>query len=396
MQPIIIIGGGFAALQTIKMLRKIDTQIAIELFTSDNGAEYNKPSLSHVFSQNQSVEDLTLNTAAAVAEQYNIVVHTHTRVESINAEVQYIEANGKRHHYSKLVLATGASTFVPPVKGLDHNKVLTLNSLSEFHQSKPRIDAAKRIAIIGGGLIGVELALDLQVAGKEVTVFEPASHLLANLLPTFVSDELERELIKCGVRVKTNTAIIEAKHNDDNVVLRTCSSGLEVTNHLMASANRTEEDEIVFDEIIAAAGLRPNIELAIQAGIDVNQGIVVDSTLSSSVRNIFAIGDCAEIEGRVMAYLQPAILSANVLAKQLTSSEGNLALPPMLTKVKTPSYPIQLSGKHIQTATRWEAEFTQNGIVAKAFNDANSFVGFVVTGNHPKAAFPLLRELQLA
>ncbi|MGB1321224.1 MAG: NADH:flavorubredoxin reductase NorW [Vibrio gallaecicus] len=384
MQPIIIVGGGFAALQTIKMLRKVDTQVAIEIFTADNGTEYNKPSLSHVFSKNQSVKELTLNSAAALAEQYNIVIHTHTHVESINAEAQYIEASGKRHYYSKLVLATGARTFVPPVKGLDHSKVLTLNSLDEFHQSKSRIDAAKRIAIIGGGLIGVELALDLQVAGKEVTIFEPASDLLPNLLPRFVSAELERELIKSGVQVMTNTAIIEAKHNETELVLNASSS---------VSARLAN---IEVDEVIAAAGLRPNIELAVQAGIDVNQGIVVDSTLSSSISNIFAIGDCAEIEGRVMAYLQPAILSANVLAKQLTSSEGNLALPPMLTKVKTPSYPIQLSGKHIHTATRWEAEFTQNGIVAKAFNDANSFVGFVVTGNHSKAAFPLLRELQLA
>ena len=394
MQPIIIVGGGFAALQTIKMLRKVDSQVAIELFTADNGTEYNKPSLSHVFSKNQSSEDLALNSAAAVAEQYNTVIHTHTHVENINAEAQYIEASGKRHYYSRLVLATGARTFVPPIKGLDHNKVLTLNSLDEFHQFKPRIDAAKRIAIIGGGLIGVELALDLQAAGKEVTIFEPASHLLANLLPSFVSAELERELIKSGVQIKTNTMLIEAKHNETNLVLRASSS---------VSTRLTSFEA---DEVIAAAGLRPNIELAVQAGIDVNQGIVVDSTLSSSIRNIFAIGDCAEIEGRVMAYLQPAILSANVLAKQLTSSEGslsakslsegNLALPHMLTKVKAPSYPIQLSGKYIHTATRWEAEFTQGGIVAKAFNKEECFVGFVVTGDRAKAAFPLLRELQLS
>lgn len=148
------------------------------------------------------------------------------------------------------------------------------------------------------------------------------------------------------------------------------------------------------DVVIAAAGLMPNTALAQQTGMAVNRGIIVDEAMRTNIKNVYAIGDCAEIQGRVMAYLQPAILAANVLAKQLTTGEGKLSLPHIMTKVKTPSYPIQLAGRDIQTAQSWETRFDPKGIVAKGFNEANQLVGFIVTGEHTKAAFPLLKELQ--
>ncbi|MFA0250020.1 FAD-dependent oxidoreductase [Vibrio sp. 10N.261.45.A4] len=347
MSNIVIVGGGFAALQTIKMVRKIDQDVAITMITADAGAEYSKPNLSHVFSQAQTPQALAVNNAQQLAEQYNVVIKTKAFVSEIDTKQQCVHVDGQTIHYSKLVLATGATPFIPTAEGLKRNATITLNSLEEFEKHKAQIDEAQRITLIGGGLIGVELAFDLQAAGKDVTIIEPASYLLNSLVPPFVSLELERELAK--------------------------------------------------------AGLWPNTALATQAGIDVNRGIVVDDTLKTSVNNVYAIGDCAEIEGRVMAYLQPAILSANVLAKQLTMDKGDikvgeakLSLPHMITKVKTPSYPIQLAGRDIHTAQSWETRFDPKGIVAKGFNEDNQLVGFIVTGEHIKAAFPLLKELQIS
>ncbi|MDC5856678.1 NADH:flavorubredoxin reductase NorW [Vibrio europaeus] len=377
MNPIIIVGGGFAALQTIKMLRKTDEQIAIELITADEGIEYNKPSLSHVFSKEQQPDELVLNTAQELAEQYNVTIRTNTLVNHIDVEEHCVYAEGNRYLYSKLVLATGASTFIPPTKGLQRDDVLTLNSLEEFKKCKSQVDAAQRIAVVGGGLIGVELALDLRIAGKQVTIIEPATYLLGNLIPPFVSIELERELTDLGIGVETSSSIEKVSKVDDGLLLQT-------------SVPRYIE----VDEVIAAAGIRPNIALAEQAGLKTNRGIVVDSAMATSAKDVYAIGDCAEMEGRILAYLQPAILAANVLAKQLTTGEGSLVLPHIMTKVKTPSYPIQLAGRDADTACRWEAEFLSDGIKAKAYNDENKLVGFVVTGQHSKAAFPLLRELQ--
>ncbi|MCF7485625.1 NADH:flavorubredoxin reductase NorW [Vibrio sp. A2-1] len=379
MDNIVIVGAGFAALQTIKMIRKTDPNIAITMVTADAGIEYSKPNLSHVFSQAQTPQQLAINTAQQLAELHNVVIKTNVWVNEINTEQQFVVAGDDVIPYSKLVLATGATPFIPPAEGLNPGATITLNSLEEFEKHKAQIDAAKRITVIGGGLIGVELAFDLQTSGKNVTIIEPASYLLSSLVPPFVSLELERELRKAGVTVETDATVSHATYLADGVRLQTTSSRLIKT-----------------DVVIAAAGLKPNTALAKQADIDVNRGILVDETMRTNIKNIYAIGDCTEIQGRVMAYLQPAILAANVLAKQLTTGEGKLSLPHIMTKVKTPSYPIQLAGRDIQTAQSWETRFDPKGIVAKGFNEANQLVGFIVTGEHIKAAFPLLKELQIS
>ncbi|MGF1823453.1 NADH:flavorubredoxin reductase NorW [Vibrio splendidus] len=377
MDNIVIVGAGFAALQTIKMVRKIDQDIAITMITADAGVEYSKPNLSHVFSQAQTPQQLAINTAQQLAELHNVVIKTNVWVNEINTEQQFIVAGDDVIPYSKLVLATGATPFIPAAEGLSVQATITLNSLEEFEKHKAQIDAAQRITVIGGGLIGVELAFDLQTAGKSVTIIEPASYLLGSLVPPFISLELERELRKAGVTVETDAMVSHATYLADGVRLQTTSSRLIKT-----------------DVVIAAAGLMPNTALAQQTGMAVNRGIIVDEAMRTNIQNVYAIGDCAEIQGRVMAYLQPAILAANVLAKQLTTGEGKLSLPHIMTKVKTPSYPIQLAGRDIQTAQSWETRFDPKGIVAKGFNEANQLVGFIVTGEHTKAAFPLLKELQ--
>ncbi|MEZ9170750.1 NADH:flavorubredoxin reductase NorW [Vibrio cyclitrophicus] len=377
MDNIVLVGAGFAALQTIKMIRKTDPNIAITIVTADAGIEYSKPNLSHVFSQAQTPQQLAINTAQQLAELHNVVIKTNVWVNEINTEQQFIVAGDDIIPYSKLVLATGAAPFIPAAEGLSAQATITLNSLEEFEKHKAQIDAAQRITVIGGGLIGVELAFDLQTAGKSVTVIEPASYLLGSLVPPFISLELERELRKAGVTVETDAMVSHATYLADGVRLQTTSSRLIKT-----------------DVVIAAAGLMPNTALAQQTGMAVNRGIIVDEAMRTNIKNVYAIGDCAEIQGRVMAYLQPAILAANVLAKQLTTGEGKLSLPHIMTKVKTPSYPIQLAGRDIQTAQSWETRFDPKGIVAKGFNEANQLVGFIVTGEHTKTAFPLLKELQ--
>ncbi|UPR50035.1 NADH:flavorubredoxin reductase NorW [Vibrio cyclitrophicus] len=384
MSNIVIVGGGFAALQTIKMVRKLNQDIAITMITADAGVEYSKPNLSHAFSQAQTPEALSIHNAQQLAEQYNVVIKTKALVSEVDTVQQCVHVDGQIIHYSKLVLATGATPFIPPAEGLKRSATITLNSLEEFEKHKAQVDDAQRITVIGGGLIGVELAFDLQTAGKDVTIIEPASYLLNNLVPPFVSLELERELRKAGVTVETDSAVCRATYLPNGVRLQTTSSRLIRT-----------------DIVIAAAGLRPNTLLAKQAGIEVNRGVVVDNTMRTSAENVYAIGDCVEIEGRVMAYLQPVILSANVLAKQLAMDKGDikvgeatLSLPHIITKVKTPSYPIQLAGRDIQTAQSWETRFDPKGIIAKGFNEDDQLVGFIVTGEHTKAAFPLLKELQ--
>ncbi len=387
MAPIIIIGSGFAALQTIKMIRNSDTELPITVITADQGVEYNKPSLSHVFSENQSPNDLVTHTAEQLEQKYCVSMITNTRVTSLDTdEHTLITERGERYSYSKLVLATGANTFVPPAIAEHKASLLTMNSLQEFSQGQERLQTANSVAVIGGGLIGVELALDLQSSGKQVTIVEPAPSLLASLLPRFIARELENALNDAGVQTKTSSQVAEIVDNEATKTL-----WLESTT---PTANE-QKQSLEVDEVIVAAGLKPNISLAQKAGIVTQRGILVDEQLQTSAADVYAIGDCAEFEEQIRAYLQPAILSANVLAKQLLGQSSKLVLPHMMTKVKTPKYPVLFSGK-FATDARWEASIKPTGIIARAFDESDKMVGFVVTGEDSSSSFNLFRELQTA
>ena len=374
--PIIIIGSGFAAYQLIKTIRRTDQVIAISVFTLDAGDDYNKPDLSHVFTNKQGSTDLIRSTAGAFATEHNINLHAFTQVDHIDCEHQEILVSGARHAYSKLVLATGAKTFIPPMSGDAVDEVITLNSLEEFASAQQQLQQAQRVLVIGAGLIGTEIAMDLVSSGKKVLVVDPSKGLMANMLPDLVANQLRNKMADAGVVFKLGKTIHSLDMGENGLCV-TLSSG---------------ETEFV-DCVIAAAGLKANTGLARKSGITVNNGLVVNLQLQTSAKNIYALGDCAEINGKVMSYLQPIMLSANALAKTLLGQATDLKLPAMLVKVKTPQMPMQLGGNMVTGVTSWQADIDTEGCCVKAYNEQKQMVGFIVTEGHMKKAFPLLREL---
>ena len=135
---IVIIGSGFAARQLVKNIRKQDPQIPLTLIAADSMDEYNKPDLSHVISRGQSADDLTLQTAGEFAEQYNLRLFPHTWVSDIDAEGKVVKSQDREWRYDKLVLATGAAPFIPPVPGRE---------LSGIHQAMEYLPQGNRAAL---------------------------------------------------------------------------------------------------------------------------------------------------------------------------------------------------------------------------------------------------------
>ncbi len=185
---IVIIGSGFAARQLVKNIRKQDAQIPLTLIAADSMDEYNKPDLSHVISRGQKADDLTLQSAGEFAEQYTLRLFPHTWVSDIDAENRLVKSHDNQWRYDKLVLATGATPFIPSVPGRE--LMLTLNSQREYGAAQSRLHDAKRVLIVGGGLIGCELAMDFCRAGKAVTVVDNSASVLAALMPPEASSRL--------------------------------------------------------------------------------------------------------------------------------------------------------------------------------------------------------------
>jgi len=138
---IVIIGSGFAARQLVKNIRKQDPNIPLTLIAADSMDEYNKPDLSHVVSRGQNADDLTLQTAGEFAEQYNLRLFPHTWVSDIDAEQHLVKSQDREWRYDKLVLATGATPFIPPVPGRE--LMLTLNSQREYGAAQSQLRCKK-------------------------------------------------------------------------------------------------------------------------------------------------------------------------------------------------------------------------------------------------------------
>lgn len=234
---IVIIGSGFAARQLVKNIRKQDAQIPLTLIAADSMDEYNKPDLSHVISRGQKADDLTLQSAGEFAEQYTLRLFPHARVSDIDAENRLVKSHDNQWRYDKLVLATGATPFIPSVPGRE--LMLTLNSQREYGAAQSRLHDAKRVLIVGGGLIGCELAMDFCRAGKAVTVVDNSASVLAALMPPEASSRLQHRLTEMGV----------------HLMLKTQLEGLEQTaDGIRVSLDR--QRAITVDAVVAAAGLR--------------------------------------------------------------------------------------------------------------------------------------------
>jgi nitric oxide reductase FlRd-NAD(+) reductase len=373
---IIIVGSGFAARQLVKNIRKHDAQIPLRMIAADSMDEYNKPDLSHVISLNQRADDLTRQRAGEFAEQFNLTLNANCWVSEINPRERLVKCGDWQYPYDKLVLATGSSALLPPIEGKE--LMLTLNSQQEYLACESSLREAKRVMILGGGLIGTELAMDFCRAGKQVILLDNASSLLASLMPVEVSSRLQNRLNQMGVELLFNQRL-ESLNKTPQGINAALSNGRTIS----------------VDAVVAAIGLRPNVGLAQHAGLAVNQGIQVNRQLQTSDKDIYALGDCAEIDGKVLPFLQPIQFSAMTLAKNLLGAADGLALPAMLVKVKTPDLPLHLAGETHRSDLTWQISAEPQGLIAKGYDEAQQLRAFIVSEAHMKLAFGLLRELQL-
>ncbi|MEE1867913.1 NADH:flavorubredoxin reductase NorW [Pseudomonas auratipiscis] len=375
-KDIVIVGSGFAARQVVKNLRKLDSDVPIRLIAADTCDEYNKPDLSHVISLKQSADDMTRQSAGDFAEMYRLTLNSHCQLTAIDRENKRIVAGNESFAYDKLILATGAQAIVPPIPGREW--MVTLNSQQEYRRAQEALREAQRVLILGAGLIGTELAMDANRAGKQVILLDKCHSLLASLLPVEVSSRLQHRLCQMGVEMLFNQGLESIEKTNDGL-LATLSNGRRITT----------------DVIIASIGLKPDTTIAAQAGLWVDRGIEVDERMCTSDPHIFAVGDCAQIQGKLLPFLQPIQLSAMALARNVLGGNENVKFPAMLVKVKTPEMPLHLAGETSRKDLQWQISLESQGLIARGLDMDGQLRAFVVSEDQMKQAFALLRQLTL-
>ena len=342
-EHLVVIGNGMAAIRLVEELVRRTAPLRVTVIGDEPGPAYNRILLSAVLEGSHPPEELRLKDQAWYAEN-GVELISGTRVERIErAERVVWLADERRVPYDRLVLATGSVPVLPPIRGLVtpdgalSPKVYAFRSMADCLGLLRALPEARRAVVVGGGLLGLQVARALGVRGLEVDLVEAAPHLLASHIGEPAGAVLRRSVEELGCEVYPETRAV--KLTDEGLRLD--------TGYLLRA-----------DLFVITAGARPATSLAKAAGLFVRRGVVVDDTLTTVTdRRVHAIGDCAEYRGRTSGFVSPAWEQAGVLAARLCGDhegyEGSRVV-------------ARLRASNLEVAVLGDPEHTTGDVVAVA------------------------------
>jgi rubredoxin-NAD+ reductase len=374
--PIIIIGTGLAGYQLAREFRRLNTERPLILFTLDDGAFYSKPLLSTALTSGKTPANLAMNSAETMAAQLNATIRTHTKVESIGTLHKTISINDEVIAYHKLVLACGADVIQAPLSGDASTEVLAVNHLHHYARFREKISEKKHITILGAGLIGCEFANDLANAGYEVHVIAPSKTPLDKLVPETVGVLIQTALSELTIHWHLGTVCTSVDKLDQGYVLKLANG-----------------ETLQTDAVLSAIGLVPHSGLAARSGVQTNRGVMVNRFLETSANDVYALGDCAEVEGHVLPYITPILNCTRALAKTLNDERTAVSYPAMPVVVKTPAHPLVICPPPANMPGEWRIETIGNATRALYYSIDNQLAGFILTNEAVKERMALTKEL---
>ncbi|MFJ9991056.1 NAD(P)/FAD-dependent oxidoreductase [Pseudomonas putida] len=374
--PVVIIGTGLAGYNLAREFRKLDADTPLLLITADDGRSYSKPMLSTGFAKHKDADGLCMAEPGAMAEQLKAEIRTHTRISGIDPGHKRLWIGEEAVQYRDLVLALGAQTVQVPIEGDGAEQVFPINDLEDYARFRAAAAGKRRVLLLGAGLIGCEFANDLTLGGYQCDVVAPCEQVMPTLLHPAAAKAVQAGLEALGVRFHLGPVLTRLQRSGD---------GLEA--HL--SDGRT----IACDLVVSAVGLRPRTELAAAAGLQVNRGVVVDRQLRTSHANIFALGDCAEVEGINLLYVMPLMACARALAQTLVGNPAGVNYGPMPVTVKTPACPLVVSPAPMGREGTWQVEGQGSDLKVLCYSADGQLLGYALTGSAVLEKLALNRQL---
>lgn len=315
-KKLILIGNGMAGMQVLQQLLQRTTQYSIKVFGSEPYPNYDRTKLLHILTGDQKLEDIVLHDWDWYRE-HQIQLYTGTKVTHIYPREKVVYAEGGIiSEYDRLVIATGSKPAMIDVPGTGKEGVIAFRNLLNCDYMKCAAQTKKKATVIGGGRRGLEAAKGLRMLGMEVDVVHLQDRLMENRLNETESQLLLEEMQALGIRFHFNKQTTK-------ILGEASVSGVLFDDGTSLST----------DLLVVTTGKHPNAELALDSGIRVNRGILVDDRMRTSVQGVYAVGECAEFNGQIFDSIEAIYEQCEVLAEYLTRIINNADLENQLAPV---------------------------------------------------------------
>ncbi|MFJ5695227.1 nitrite reductase large subunit NirB [Arthrobacter sp. NPDC093125] len=388
---LVVIGNGMAGARAVEeiLARGGGVQYRMTMFGDEPYGNYNRIMLSHVLSGEEDPGNIFLNSLAWYQEN-GITLHAGVRVERIDRFAKLVFSDdGRATPYDVLVIATGSRPHLPQMDGMRTPGGRLLPGIFAFRTiddtrtmvSHARQDHHHRAVVIGGGLLGLEAARGLQSHGIGVDVVHSGGHLMNAQLGPDGAAVLRRSVEALGIRVHTRsrTAAVLGKDKVRGVRLR--------------DRDRDTHRDIECDMVVVAAGIRPNVEIAVTSGLPVERAIVVDDSMRVPDEDeIYAVGECVQHRGEVYGLVAPLWEQAAVLADQVTGANPKAAYLGTRTATKLKVAGVDVASMGLQAPERDTDEHVlfsepSRGVFKSIVIRDGKIVGATLLGDSRKVAY---------
>lgn len=374
--PIVIVGAGPVGVRALRELRQRLPHHAIVLYGDERYSPYNRVQLSGLLAGQHKVQDISL-AADLMEMSCPYTEFRPVRVASIDPVAKTVtDSSGHKQPYSKLVLATGSRPFVPGAINRQMKGVFTFRDMADAEKLAARRVLSQHTVVLGAGLLGIEAARAMQRHNTQVTLVDHNPHPMFRQLDPVAGGILAAELASSGMQLQLGTSIrmVLGTGKLEGVVLR-------------------DGTRLACDTLIAATGIRPNRDLAEQAGLAYGRGITVNDQMQTSQRDIYAIGECCELDGQVFGlvapgYEQAAIVAGNIADEASSASYRHTILA---TSLKVSGLTVFSMGEADPPRGMRTVTWRDGGSYRRLTFSAGRLVGINAIGDWPE--LPALRDL---
>lgn len=311
----VIIGSGIAGLSAAKAIRKNDTEGKITMLTKEQVAPYYRTKLTKAISSGETKEQLLVEKEGFY-EENNIELRLSTAVDKVDYKNnKVLLENGEEVAYDKLLIASGASPFVPPFESENQQNIFKMRTIEDLEELRRALPEIKTALVVGGGLLGLEAAQALHEKGVEVHIVEFADYLLVRQLDADTAKVLEDALTKEGFILHTKNSL--KKVDGDGKVERV----------IMTDGTSFDCQAVLF-----SVGVRSDLSLACET-LEQNRGLVVNNELKSNQDNVWVAGDCAEVSGMTMGLWTASMDMGKIAGENMTGGMSSYDTPKLFTNL---------------------------------------------------------------